>query len=340
MSVNIFLIFILSVISTFFIVKLIIPFHSSSPSPPPPPPPSCKYKIVHDWKGTDLIPENNQGWEYFTSGDPTHGSVKYGAYPELMKDLGDGKLRIDIGNVINNTVRKSIRINTKETFDDGLFIFSADHIPEGFGVWPAWWLTGQGATWACHGEIDLVEGVNSVDEKSSINAVTLHTNTPVGGKPCNQSGVPGISQGGNCEASGKKDSTCGCDGKSICPYTGCGVHMKANTFGWGFNKNGGGTFACELSSGGQVKAWFFPVDKIPCDILSNKPDPGKWNKDNYIEFNPCPKQFQKLKMIINTTLCGDWAGGVLPDCQKKILDWNNVKNGYWIINFLKIFKHN
>jgi hypothetical protein len=40
---------------------------------------------------------------------------------------------------------------------------------------------------------------------------------------------------------------------------GCGVELKSQvSFGHGFNANGGGTYACELTAEGAVTIWFFP----------------------------------------------------------------------------------
>ncbi len=138
------------------------------------------YSLVKDWKGVDLDPTTNNGWNFFVGSDPTHGVVTYGAWTDLLVPQGD-KLKISVGPP-GVLPRKSIRINSSPayTFDHGLFVAKMDHMPEGLGVWPALWLNGDKLTppqaWPCKGEIDIIEGVNSVGVDSSYNRSSLHTN--------------------------------------------------------------------------------------------------------------------------------------------------------------------
>ena len=306
------------------------------------------YKILHDWKGVDLKPDNNKGWEYVIVSDAalTNGIVDYGKNPELLTENNDGSLRIDLGPPVTQGNRKSIRLTTNDTYNEGLFIINASHIPEGLGTWPAFWLTGlvpEGSAWACYGEIDIIEGVNSTDSGSSYNKMSLHTNTPSNGKVCDQTGVNGIDYT-NCDAGdGNSGSACGCSGKEACPNLGCGIMSKKdNTFGYGFNQNGGGVYACELTSSGKITIWFFENKEIPSDITSNSPNPDNWSKDNIeVAFNECPGQFQQLQIILNTTLCGQWAGAVYPggttacETYARTQDYDSA---YWTVNYVKVFK--
>jgi beta-glucanase (GH16 family) len=59
----------------------------------------------------------------------------------------------------------------------------------GLGYWPAFWLLGQG-TWPQHGEIDILEAVNQLDEHSG----TFHCGSLPDGAlgPC---GISGLSDG-------------------------------------------------------------------------------------------------------------------------------------------------
>ena len=56
-----------------------------------------------------------------------------------------------------NGPRDSVRLEGKKRFDRGLFILDVRHMPDGCGVWPAWWLTDE-ANWPMNGEIDVLEG--------------------------------------------------------------------------------------------------------------------------------------------------------------------------------------
>jgi len=312
------------------------------------------YTLIDNISGDDLIPSNidsKKPLRFYTGKhnnngeDPTHGSVKYGEYPELItKNIQTNKIKISAGGLIGEN-RKMVRMFSKKSYNDGLFVISADHIPEGMGVWPSFWLTSEN-NWACNGEIDIIEGVNSVKENpsSSKNHSTLHTNDRPDAKPCRQNpaNVKGISNKGNCNAPTNSDKSCGCDGKQVCPYSGCGVVLESTkSFGYGFNQNGGGVYAMELTPEGSITIWFFEKNSIPKDLLNNKPNPSTWPTTNRTKFDPCPGQFSNLNFIVNTTLCGDWAGGSYPGgiykCKNDIKT-ADLSKAYWSIEYIKVFK--
>lgn len=334
-----------------------------TPSPPPTPPPSSsKYKIVDNWTGKDIKTslDNNQDWEYFTQDDPTNGTVDYSNWP-LITTNGDS-IKISVGGRSPNHInlRKAIRINTTKTYNNGLFIMKATHIPAGLPTWPSWWLTAQN-NWACGGEIDIIEGANADKTNPGDtwkNRSSLHISPP-GSDPTNicaqtgpitgQCGIvdSGLAKGGNCRG-------CGNDGP--CPYNGCGQTIdNQQSFGAGFNQNGGGVYACLLEND-QVTVWFFTNDMIPPDI--DNPEPEKWNVKNKVAFQKCADgQFRDLKMIINTTLCGTWAGKTFPvdkvdpKYNKDKGNWDTCNNfvadpaqkleeSYWEIDWIKIFQKN
>lgn len=76
--------------------------------------------------------------------------------------------------------RDSIRLEGKRRYNRGLFIIDVRHMPQGCGVWPAFWMTDE-ANWPVNGEIDIVEGVNFQDEAKT----ALHTT-----KECDMFDVP------------------------------------------------------------------------------------------------------------------------------------------------------
>ena len=51
--------------------------------------------------------------------------------------------------------RKSVRLESKNTFFGGLLIHDLDHMPTGCGSWPAYWLCGP--NWPNGGEIDVID---------------------------------------------------------------------------------------------------------------------------------------------------------------------------------------
>jgi hypothetical protein len=237
---------------------------------------------------------------------------------------------------------KAIRLTSNSVYNYGLFAISVDHIPEGKGVWPAFWLLGTGATWACNGEIDIIEGVNSVstDPATSQNLSTLHTSfdCPQTEGNC-RDGETGIKANWN---------TCGCSGGEGCPTKGCPKQFADQTsFGNGFNNKSpkGGMFACELTRKGKVQIWYFPdKTKFP---NSSTIDTTTWGTPT-VSFAAC-EGFQNLQIIINTTLCGAWAGDKYPfvdgvpalrnqQCQTDLTSGSDLSNAFWTINWLRVYQ--
>ena len=311
-----------------------------------------KYQIIDNLSGNDLMPTTNNVSAmiyYVTENDQTHGYVNYGAWNDLIEVNNEtGKFIVKAGNAKGGK-RKMIRMYSRKAYNDGLFVIKADHIPEGNGVWPAFWLNSKTNTWACGGEIDIIEGVNSIDQNSSLNSSTLHTNDKSG--MCRQDGV---AKNPICSSRGGGDTTydkCGCGEDEICPYEGCGVELKStSSFGYGFNTSGGGIYATELTTDGFISIWFFPKDTEPEDLKdpNGTPDPSTWpNSDNVIKFKQCKGNFKNLEMILNTDLCGTWAGTNfinestkakgISACQNYI-DTQDLSKAYWSIDYIKVFQ--
>lgn len=93
--------------------------------------------------------------------------------------------------------------------------------------------------------------------------------------------------------------------------------------------------------------WFFARADIPDNIYANNPCPDSWGLPAaYFSADRVPaSMFKKLQMIINTTICGDWAGNVLPDnsqgcsqtCSAYVQDPSNFDEAYWAINGIYIY---
>ena len=166
-------------------------------------------------------------------------------------------------------------------------------MPVGCGTWPAFWTNGP--NWPNEGEIDIVEGVNN----GPTNQVSIHT-SPGCTISTNVSDALGTLNGGpNCASYQTGNSGCGMQ-----DYT------SDNNFGAAFNKAGGGVYAMKWDDSG-ISVYFFSRDQIPDDITNGAPLPDTWNKPvaNYPAATCNPWQFFKDNFaIINTTLCGDWAG--------------------------------
>jgi hypothetical protein len=328
------------------------------------------YKMVQNLKGIDFHPDKGN-FKYFTAADPTNGTVQYGEYPDLLVKVDQDSLQINIGKIsISGEIPKSIRLTSTKTYDHGLFVLDIKRMPAAAGIWSAWWLTSVETgsnTWACNGEIDIIESVNSDPRKimewandNTYGASTLHTNELPSGSKCIQNGV--LPQGSdNCQKpSNSSDTTtynysCGCGKNKVCPYLGCDYKFPTNnSAGWRFNEDGGGIYAMELTPvTNQITVWFWSRnDKLMPKTWDN-PETENWKTEqgNTIKFNPCPGHFKKLALVLNTTLCGDWAGNTwggpntdsaLQKCQGAVTDvgYNSylVENGSWIINWLRIYQ--
>jgi hypothetical protein len=133
------------------------------------------------------------------------------------------------------------------------------------------------------------------------NQVTLHT-----GPGCTLDDNPKSgSFSGNvlsthCESSASSNS-------------GCGISdPNPNSYGQGFNDIGGGVYA-HLWDHTGISVWQFPRTSIPQDISSGSPDPSSWPTPfAFFSTSSCDvaSHFYQHSLVIDTTLCGDWAGNV------------------------------
>jgi Glycosyl hydrolases family 16 len=117
--------------------------------------------------------------------------------------------------------RNSVRIQSNNTYNDGLFIFDILHTPYGCGTWPALWLS-DSSNWPTNGEIDIIEATNN---GTWGNSMTLHTTN-------------------DCSMSVKRKETGSVTSTNCYNGTngneGCGVKGSDASYGPEFNKNGGG----------------------------------------------------------------------------------------------------
>jgi Glycosyl hydrolases family 16 len=203
----------------------------------------------------------------------------------------------------NNLGRPSVRFQTEKTWQYGLFIADIAHMPGGIcGTWPAFWTIGSGADWPYAGEIDILEGRNSLQNTLS----SLHT-------------------GNTCSIAGDSRTQTGTLQNTDCDYAsganpiGCGVtDNTSNNYGSGFNdgsvpgsgQTGGGIYAMEWKSDG-IKIWFFPRSNIPQDLFTDSPDPSGWGIPYADLAGDCDftvTNFQNHRIVVDNTFCGDLAG--------------------------------
>jgi len=285
------------------------------------------YTLHTNYSGNNFF----NGWNFFTAGDPTHGTVDYVNQQTAQSKgyIGMKGSAVYIGcdtqTVATGRGRQSVRISTKEIWNGGLFIMDLEHMPTGCGTWPAWWTVGP--NWPNEGEIDIIEGVN----KGTVDQSTLHTNAGCNMNNDNSSMFTGHLVGKNCLGN-----------------TGCGITASANSYGAPFNSGRGGVYATEWTQT-YIKMWFFARGAIPGDMTSQSPNPNNWGKPfAYFPLgNDCPNShFKDHTMVINLTFCGDWAGAVFngqcPGLGNNCGDYvkknpQAFTEAYWLINYVTVY---
>ncbi|THU86187.1 putative glycoside hydrolase family 16 protein, partial [Dendrothele bispora CBS 962.96] len=287
-----------------------------------------------------------KGWNFYSDPDPTHGFVKYEAQSAAM----DQKLAvIDESGVVTLSVdaktkppegvqafnRSAVRITTKKRYNGGLFIANFSMMPVGCSTWPAYWMT-EGTHWPDTGELDILEGVNG----SPPNKITAHT-------------------GAGCSLQVNADAISGTPPASM-PQTcenqpGCGVgDTTPSSFGPEFNQAGGGILVHRWTST-KIEVWHFKQGDAPQDIANGKPNPDSWGKPQFLlGGDQCVIKdlFVDNSLIINTSLCGDWAGGAWEQsscnkkadgtprtCQEAVADPTlTFSDAKWKINFIHVYQ--
>ncbi|KAF8887795.1 glycoside hydrolase family 16 protein [Infundibulicybe gibba] len=285
------------------------------------------WKLTESHAGNDFF----NGWSFFTLPDPTHGIVQFvdegTARANNLLEVnaqGNAVMRVETTPTVTGN-RQSVRITTQSSFNGGLVIMDSVHMPTGCGTWPAFW--SNGPNWPAGGEIDIVEGVHDYTN----NQATIHTN-------------PGCTlpstNANNLKISGSVIGGTDCAALTT-GNQGCGIRAStSNTFGSGFNANGGGVYAMQWDDAG-VAIYFFPAGSAMWPASSC--DPFKF--------------FNSHSLIFDTTLCGDWAGGVwsasgipgqeqscatrtgFPTCEAFVrASGSSFNEAYWEVKSVKIFQ--
>ncbi|KAJ7648657.1 hypothetical protein DFH06DRAFT_1332264 [Mycena polygramma] len=246
-------------------------------------------------------------------------------------------LRADHHTVISNSSavgRNSVRIRTNKAYTTHVAVFDILHMPEGCGTWPAVWETNE-ANWPAGGEVDILEGVND----QGTDQVTLHTS-------------PGCTMPQNRTQTGTSLQL-DCD-VSVNFNTGCGVRSKdALSYGPLFNAHHGGWYAIERTNK-FISVWFWSRNAahVPGEVKAghaivnthNWGIPAAHFPDtscNLREF------FEANNIIINLTLCGDFAGQAsvyaasgCPSTCNDFVDNNPaaLANAYFQFNSINIYE--
>ena len=322
---------------------------------------TSSYRLVQSCSGSDFF----DGWWFFNNSspgapDPTHGAVNY----TDINTAGDNKLAGFIWNNATNLTtaylsvdhkhiqakRNSVRIISEASWSNGaIFVADVVHTPLGYcGTWPSLWLLGSGR-WPMNGEIDIIEGVND----NQYNSLTLHTDQ---GCVVNnaRSSMTGNLQNDNCWGEANDNAACGIRAPFAESFNHANnLTARYPTAGHGFNNMGGGVYATVWTDEG-ISIYMFPRLNTPKDILADRPDPSSWTVKPLAKFagSGCDfkKKFSELSLVVNTDLCGDWAGGVwnTSNCAKKYGGMScekfvenhpeAFKDAYWNIKSIKVYQ--
>jgi hypothetical protein len=303
---------------------------------------SAAYSLQTNYSGVNFF----NGWTFFTDGDPTHGYVNYVSQQQAQSEglikasASSVYIGADNSRVSSGRGRDSVRITSTASYNSGLFAIDLLHMPEGCGTWPAFWMVGP--DWPNNGEIDIIEGVNT----QTADQTTLHTN-----QGCNMGNESTSLFSGHwgTTGSGKPSTDCWVNDPNQYSNAGCGIIGTANSYGPPFNNQGGGVYAFEWTNT-FMRSFYFPRNRIPADLVSDKPNPSSWGLP-YAYFTlgtDCPpSKFKNNQIVINLTFCGDWAGNVfdqmcpgMGSCQTYVQN-NPGKfvNAYWNIQYLKVYQN-
>ncbi|KAI0072358.1 putative laminarinase [Panus rudis PR-1116 ss-1] len=301
---------------------------------------ACTSRVL---AATYQLSDNHVGSDFLSSfthqaiADPTHGRVNYvDQATALAQNLtyASGNtfiIRADSKTTLSASGpgRNSVRVKSVKTYTTHVDVFDIRHMPQGCATWPAAWETNE-SNWPNGGEVDI--GVND----QSPNAMTLHTG-PGCTMPASRSQT-GTATNLDCDANVNGNS-------------GCGVTAPtANSYGPAFNANGGGWYAMERTNT-FIKVWFWPrnAGNVPSDVRNGGSSVNTDNWGTPTAFFPntqcdIASHFSPNNIIINLTLCGDWAGAVFNsdgcpgDCNTYVnQNPSAFANAYWDIAALRVY---
>lgn len=299
-------------------------------------------------------------FNFFTAADPNVGFVQYldqntatNARLTSVNDAQQVYIGVDYENtydVNSSRGRPSIRLETKKSYQYGLFVFDLAHMPANTcGKWSAFWTTNE-QEWPRWGEIDIIENIH--ENNNTLEA--LHT-------------TPGCSVSGNqisTQMTGKQ-TTYNCDGTATSSQYGAqgsgqgcvAENMSPNNYGKAFNDVGGGVYAMEWNSQ-AINIWNFHRDNIPQDLSSGNPNPDNWGPPVFTtKQGSCTidDHFKDQRVIIDSAFCGNWAGqdafwqqtscyksdpAKYPTCNSYVAaNPAAYKESYWLVNSLKVYQN-
>lgn len=309
------------------------------------------YQLHEAYVGEDFFSK----WDFFTAPDPTRGFTKYVDGPTAMaeglaKAMKDGVyMGVDMISVANpKHLRHAVRIQSKATFNEGLFIVDVEHMPTGCGTWPAFWMYGEDADhiWPAWGEYDIIE----TSHNSSSGFVTLHTS-----KGCSQKGMnagQSFTETWENGADGTPADDCYVHAPGQWNNQGCSQSAPDASAGPVFNARGGGTFAGEWDPrAGHIRTWFWPVGTAPRDVQEGRPAPETWGTPaSAFSLAPdvcSPAHLKNMRLVFNVALCGDLGSPTFAPacpseaktmtCEQFVGDPRHMTEAYWYVRSLDVY---
>eukprot|EP00569_Conticribra_weissflogii_P010080 CAMPEP_0171375102 /NCGR_PEP_ID=MMETSP0879-20121228/16021_1 /TAXON_ID=67004 /ORGANISM="Thalassiosira weissflogii, Strain CCMP1336" /LENGTH=467 /DNA_ID=CAMNT_0011884583 /DNA_START=93 /DNA_END=1496 /DNA_ORIENTATION=- len=322
--------------------------------------------------GPYRLVEAQEGQRFFDSyefydGPDSLGSAGYNTYvgKAVAKTLEIASVRKDLDPVSTKEeefvymssspndekgLRDSVRLEGKRRFERGLFLLDVRHMPDGCGVWPAFWLTDE-ANWPRNGEVDILEGVNG----QTVAKTALHTSDQ-----CDMyahvapydktgewewvTGIPETFTGEPDFKTAKAADNCWVMAQHQWANEGCtAVHDRNNTLGKPVNDNGGGVYALEWDPENRyIKSWVFsPRSDMPENLIQSidtagledksqkvMPDPSTWGLP-YAYFaigkdTGCSADhFKNMRIVFNLAFCGNVSGNrFFRECPKESKEFN------------------
>ncbi|GHJ90114.1 hypothetical protein NliqN6_6516 [Naganishia liquefaciens] len=304
------------------------------------------YDLIKTYQGDTFFND----WTYYghydnlTNGDTIWVNRTVGdADPKLtyINSGGNAIVKVDNTSTVEyNYKRNSVRLTSNDAFEIGsVWVMDALHLPYGCSVWPAFWSTGVGATWPATGEIDTFEGVNN----QAGNQMALHSDE--GCTLVKDSATPftGTANYTNCYVEANSNSGC-----TI-------IDGNSTSYGEDFAKAGGGVWVTEFAKDG-ISIWFYSRPDVPSAVTNANSSIDTTQLGERTAFwspQGCDiaSYFTPQELIIDITLCGDWAGQastlastgcpalVSPaTCYTTyVLTSSNYDNAYFEIDYIKVY---
>ncbi|KAJ9104230.1 hypothetical protein QFC19_004047 [Naganishia cerealis] len=266
---------------------------------------------------------------------------------------------VDAAGAVSARGRDSVRISSKDRFNDGIYILDLAHMPVGCGTWPAYWTTTEHG-WPAGGEIDILEGANAlpVINSTAWTATTNLKSPSLNTLPPNAD-TSSLHTSSGCFLSASNQSgtikTTACDAK-IDNNIGCGIEYSNATspsLGLQFNQQNGGWYVMwrDVQGSGGIYIWFWGRNDagVPQEIkdgsFSGDVSATSWGVPSAnFSIPDCKKDFNDHVIVFNIALCGDYtaasytATGCPGSCPSFVMS-NPLAfaDAYFTMNSLRVF---